>query len=529
MLVAGWQAPLAFSSEEQVSRAQPDVIVIGVDSLRPDHLGSYGFPGNPIAPTIDAFVAGSRRFDQAYTTQGRTFVAYMSILSGLYPTHHGARENLYPTNLYRKDASIAFRFAKNGYTTALAMDEARFANFDRGFGFDQVVSPPPGLSDFLVGTFLDTVGTNLLQFLPYSDYLMPHVAGNRAAAAVYLPAVFDRRVGRAIRSSDSHKPLFLVSHYCIAHVPFALPAKEAEPLPAPYEDSPASYRAAVAVADGQVSKLLSELKAAGRLNNAVVVMLSDHGEGLGMAKDRWHNKNGTTHSSAYIWGHGASALNAAESRVVLSFQRYSNGKAMLAPAASEAPVGLTDIAPTLLTLSGIGYAPGDFDGRALLGGEGDAVALPNRALFIESGISGVSLQKAKVDPGEVASEFSYLYRITPELRFELEPEELPDQLRRKQRAVLLGRYGLTSWPYRSRPDEIGSWVKLDRVTKLVEELPLDSTDPVVQAYKPLLCAHFAVDAQFIDQWCGPPQAMPALARANLESPSKTPVKPLVLQ
>lgn len=545
VLVAGWQAPLSLPHQDSEPRAQPDVIVIGVDSLRPDHLNTYGFPGKPIAPVIDQFVAGSRRFDQAYTTQGRTFVAYMSILSGLYPTHHGARENLYPANLYRKDASIAHRFAKSGYTTALAMDEARFANFDRGFGFDEVISPPPGVADFLIGTFLDTVGTNLLQFLPYSDYFMPHVAGNRAASSVYRPAAFDNKIARAIRSADERKPLFLVSHYCIAHIPYVAVKEPMPALPVPYQDSSPTYRAAIAVADGQVSTLLSHLRAAGRLDNAVVVLLSDHGESLGMAKDLWHNSTGTGNFTAFTRGHGSMALDESESRVLLSIQRYINGKAALTPAASQTAVGLVDVAPTLLTMAGVGYEAHDFDGLRLLDRDGRFAALPTRALFVESGISGVSLQKTKVDPGEVATEFSYLYRITPALRFELQPSELPEQLRRKQRVMLLGRYGLSSWPSRARPDEVGNWIRLDRLTKVAESLPLDTADFVVQAYKPLLCAHFATDAEFRKHWCGQakahslspagplataaPEDATLTLPAKLESSSKIPVKPLVLQ
>src|SRR5690606_21814808 len=125
-----WTLPTAHHWTASVAeRSQPDVIIIGVDSLRPDHLVPYGFPGPSLTPNIDHFVSGAVRFDRAYTPQGRTFIAYMSILTGSYPIRHGARENLYPTNHIDKTASIAHFLRAQNYQTMLAMDEARFANF----------------------------------------------------------------------------------------------------------------------------------------------------------------------------------------------------------------------------------------------------------------------------------------------------------------------------------------------------------------------------------------------------------------
>jgi hypothetical protein len=61
-----------------------DVIVVTIDSLRADHLGSYGYR-RATSPRLDAFAAGARRFTRAYTSGGWTCLAVPSMLSGLYP------------------------------------------------------------------------------------------------------------------------------------------------------------------------------------------------------------------------------------------------------------------------------------------------------------------------------------------------------------------------------------------------------------------------------------------------------------
>src|SRR5688572_29016661 len=125
------------------------------------------------------------RFTRAYTPQARTFVAYMGILTGRYPTRHKARENLYPRDLFDRGPTLAHRLREHGYATLFAIDDVRFANIDHSFGFDHVATPAVGILDFLLGTVYDTVGTNLFQLLPFADRAMPHVAGNRAAATIY--------------------------------------------------------------------------------------------------------------------------------------------------------------------------------------------------------------------------------------------------------------------------------------------------------------------------------------------------------
>lgn len=500
LCVTAWGWFSGTAAHNEAARNRPDLIVIGIDSLRTDHLATLGFPAPHLTPTIDGFLSRSVLFERAYTPQARTFVAYMSIITGLYPINHGARENLYPSFLLRKRASIGHELSRRGYTTILAMDEARFANFDASYGFQKVLTPPPGAADFLIGSLLDTVGTNFLQFLPYSYAWLPQLAGNRAAHTIYRPEVHIRRLTDALSTASPDRPLFLVSHFCIAHIPFV----HADPLPRPpepFSDSPSRYRAALRVADSQVKELIDQLRRTGRLDNAIVVLLSDHGEALGLAKDAWHFKpvNGSEAEDLLFFGHGTPALDEAQSRVVLGIQHFRNGKPQLSARAVKAPVSLIDVAPTLLRMSDLD-AFREFDGVPLLDAQGQLDVPLDRALFIESGMSGTSLRTRNVDEGQVVNEFSYLYTLTEDLRYELIPSMLGDQLRAKQRAVILGNYGLSSWPSRAS-GTADCWLLLELDSKTATCYPKSTDDSKVSRYRALICEHFRGDGDFHDHWC----------------------------
>lgn len=509
-----WIAP-DLPSRPEISRgSQPDLIVIGVDSLRPDHLPEFNYPGPSATPTIDRVVEDSVLFSNAFTPQARTFVAYMSILTGRYPIHHRARENLYPARLVDSKSSIAHLLREQGYTTIMAMDESRFANFDRDYGFDIVASPPPGTVDFIAGSLLDTVGTNLFQLVPGARLLMPHTAGNRAASSIYVPYLHDARVADAIEAAPADKPMFLISHFCIAHSPYVRSSDDSGSTPYPYADSPAKYRNALGVADQQVAHLLEHLRKNGRLKNAIVVLLSDHGEALGLEKDRWViNVPGQQRRSSTYHGHGTPALDESQSKVLLAFQRYRDGRPQWQSRVISEPAVLVDVAPTLLSIKEQGPLPDrTFDGQPLLTAAGESLVTGVRPIFLESGLSGASLQQATIDPRAVANEFSYLYEITPAQRFELLEAELPGQLAMKQRAVIVGRLGLSSWPTGfSEP----CWMKVDLDTREATCVPLSSSDPVVSSHKPLLCAHFSRDAVFRSQWC---DGMPLLTGQPVTAP-----------
>ena len=65
------------------------VVLVVVDTLRPDHLGTYGH-ARPTSPNIDAFAAESAVFERAYSTSTWTLPSFGSMFTGQIPVRHGA-------------------------------------------------------------------------------------------------------------------------------------------------------------------------------------------------------------------------------------------------------------------------------------------------------------------------------------------------------------------------------------------------------------------------------------------------------
>src|SRR5262245_56979507 len=72
------------------ARARPNVLLITVDTLRPDHLGCYGYP-RATSRFIDTLARRGVVFRTAVTAAGRTVQSFPSILTGVYPMIHGLR------------------------------------------------------------------------------------------------------------------------------------------------------------------------------------------------------------------------------------------------------------------------------------------------------------------------------------------------------------------------------------------------------------------------------------------------------
>src|SRR6185295_7255188 len=72
------------------SRA-PNVLLVSIDTLRPDHLGCYGY-SRATSPSIDALAARGVVFDHAFSHSSKTAISHMSIMTGLVPESHGVEQ-----------------------------------------------------------------------------------------------------------------------------------------------------------------------------------------------------------------------------------------------------------------------------------------------------------------------------------------------------------------------------------------------------------------------------------------------------
>jgi hypothetical protein len=110
----------------------------------------------------------------------------------------GARFNLAERSSVRANPTIADVLRKVGYRTVYSTDEVRFANIDETFGFDQVVTPRIGASDFLIGTYNELPLSSLFINTRVGQWLFPFSYANRGVATMFHPETYLERLEREI-------------------------------------------------------------------------------------------------------------------------------------------------------------------------------------------------------------------------------------------------------------------------------------------------------------------------------------------
>jgi arylsulfatase A-like enzyme len=417
------------------THGKPNVIFIGVDSLRSDVTSVSG--RSSLTPHIDQFLGGAHVFSDAVTPLARTFPSWLSLLTGRHPVTTGARVNLMAREKVHEGVTLPALLRRAGYRSVLATDEVRFSNIDESYGFDQLITPPIGAADFVLGTVADLPLPNLLANHRISAWLFPYAYANRAAYKTYDPATFVRRVASELEPGG---PVFLAIHLTLPHWPYAW--RELE-----YDSSPSLYRRqypeSVRRADAQFSAVLGVLADKGLLDNALVFVLSDHGEAVGAASDSLlSSKDGNVNRWwSSLWGHGTSVLNPHQYQVLLAARSYGNGLVVPGPRRHAEPASLLDVAPTVLDLLAFEHAPA-MDGLSLaplLDGSGDTpAAVVGRIRFTETELNPPGLRASKVDMMQLAADLRSLYEVSPGGRIQLTDSALAQIVASKELAAMRG-------------------------------------------------------------------------------------------
>lgn len=223
-----------------------NVLVVSIDTLRADHVGAYGDEG-AITPTLDRLAAEGTRFEAAFSPAPLTLPSHATLMTGLDPDHHGVHHN----GIHRLDekaSTLAERFAAAGFATAAVVGS-------------QVITAASGLDQ---------------GFDHYGDRIAAagdHANGRRRAEQVNAAAI------EWLEGVD--QDFFLFVHYYDPHRPYAAPAPYAREARSPYD-------AEIHYADTMLGRLLDHLEATGRLAKTLVVVTSDHGEGLGEHDELTH-------------------------------------------------------------------------------------------------------------------------------------------------------------------------------------------------------------------------------------------------
>ena len=234
----------------------PSVLLVSVDTLRADRLGSYGYKAAS-TPVIDALAARGLRFEQAATVTPLTLPAHTSLMSGTFPAFHGVRDN---GSFYVGDeiTTLAEVLQPRGYRTggfvgAYVLDHrwGIAQGFDHYFdNFD--------LSRFEMAAGLD--------------------AAQRPGSEVVDHAL-------AWLAEDRDRPFFAWVHLYDPHSPYVPPEPYRSRFPATMQGA---YDGEVAATDAQIGRLLDYLRTIGRLDRTVVVVVGDHGESLGEHGEQQH-------------------------------------------------------------------------------------------------------------------------------------------------------------------------------------------------------------------------------------------------
>jgi arylsulfatase A-like enzyme/Tfp pilus assembly protein PilF len=290
--------------------SRPGVFLITIDTLRADHVHCYGYD-RIRTPALDLLAKQGVRFTEAFTPSPLTNSSHTSIMTGLLPSSHGVSDfgvplaAIYPT--------LAELLTKGGYRTAafigaVILDSKNLApGLDRGFEFYDNF-PELTTTKSRWGR-LERRGMEVEQRA--ESWLNAHPAGAR----------------------------FVWVHFYDPHDPYEPPPPYSEV----YKDR--LYDGEIAYADSALGHFLSYLTKHGWFEGALIVVVGDHGEGLGEHHEDTHGiflYDSTTHVPLIV---------------KLPNEREA-GRTV------DAQVRTTDIMPTILNLLDIA-APANLDGDSL--------------------------------------------------------------------------------------------------------------------------------------------------------------------
>ena len=240
----------------KVGVEKPNVILITMDTTRADHIACYGYP-DVKTPNLDALAGRGVLFEQAATSSPLTLPAHCSIMTGMYPTYHGVRVNG-NTALNEEQTTIAEVLSVQGYRCGA-----------------------------FIGAFVLDGRWGLEQgFQQYDDQFDLQKYKHIDLGAVQRPG--NEVMDRALAWLDGEKadPFFAWIHLYDPHAPYEPP----EPYFSEYSRRGlvGQYDGEIAFMDEQIGRCVAWLERNGLSQNTVLVLIGDHGEGLGSHGEGTH-------------------------------------------------------------------------------------------------------------------------------------------------------------------------------------------------------------------------------------------------
>ncbi|TLU61483.1 DUF229 domain-containing protein [Thalassotalea litorea] len=439
--------PPIFWKNEDKYKDKPDVILIGLDGLRPDHLqytSRHNTRNQAVSymPNLDDFLDKTIIYDRAYTTLPRTFVAWQSLLTSQYPHQHGGRFNIPHPSLVNKDVAPLESLKKANYQTIYALDERRFNHIDKDYGFDEIVGPSIGIADQLITGVSDIPLINILTNVSFGKYFFPFLYLNRAQGKTYAPELFNNEV---INRLDPMQPNFMAVHLCMLHWPYT--SKDfINVKPELWNNNYPHfmYASLLEKLDQQFVHLISGLQRLGYLDNAIVYVFSDHGDGFRLERDKIMPapKSPELKLRVTSWGHGTNILDQSQARILLAYNRFKNGQPVHTAKVVNGVFSITAIMPSILQQ--LNLSAGNMQGKPF---PIDEPQKPKEKIaFVDSSLPMKSIDTSSINETSLLYRSMDHYQVTANGHLVMTPDAYQDFTYLKQRAVYYRQWQLAYLP-----------------------------------------------------------------------------------
>ncbi len=315
---------LAACSRRESPRAHypnAPVIIISIDTLRADHLPAYGYK-QVETPAIDGFRRDAILFENAYSEVPLTLPSHVAMLTGQLPPDNGVRNNIgYPFDAAQHE-TIPALLHQHGYATGAA-----------------------------VSAYVLRGGTGLKNAFDFYDDKVEY-RGGEAQGELQRAGNITAGVAENWIAQQGDKPFFFLLHLYEPHAPYTPPEPFRSRFALPYDGE-------IATADAIVGQFLEFLKAKKIYDRAIIVFMSDHGEGL--------SEHGEQEHGIFLYRE--------DLHVPLMLKLPGSADANRS---IKSPAALIDIFPTIAALTGV--KPPQLRGVSLL----DLDNHPPRSLYAES-------------------------------------------------------------------------------------------------------------------------------------------------
>jgi arylsulfatase A-like enzyme len=276
------EAPLGFRLPENPEARYERVVLVTIDTLRPDHLASYGYERRT-SPLCDRLAEEGALFENVLATVSHTSPSHASMLTGLPPALHGVMLN--GERLVEDVPTAAELFAAAGFATAGFSSVNFLGGVTKGFETTLSTNGKGEETTARALAWLEELPEDERFFL-WVHYYDVHGWGNKQR----LPQEFFRLIEES-SSGDARAQYDYVAR--LHGMPALGPGQEFEPLdwgddrleaPTSAEEFMGwidSYDAGIAYVDRQVQELFDAIESPDRDGHTLWILTSDHGEGLG--------------------------------------------------------------------------------------------------------------------------------------------------------------------------------------------------------------------------------------------------------